>query len=72
MPTSLEGVVKHLSDHAEELLAIRFAKLDEHALDQLTKKEAAQQGYLYGFEDALKLLQTMLDEGIEPPKRGEA
>lgn len=39
---------------------------------QLTKKEAAQQGYLYGFEDALKLLQTVIAEGIEPPKRGDA
>jgi len=45
---------------------------DVHALEQLTKKEATQQGYLYGFEDALQLLQTMLEEGIEPPKRGEA
>ena len=29
------------------------------------------QGYLYGFENALKLLQAMLDEDIEPPKQAE-
>jgi hypothetical protein len=62
----------HLLENSEELCATRFEQLDKAALEQLTKEEAATTGYLSGFEDALKLLQTMLEEGIEPPKRGEA
>lgn len=59
-------------EKSEELCTLRFESLDEAVIAQLTKKEATMQGYLYGFEDALQLLQTMLDEGIEPPKRGKA
>jgi hypothetical protein len=51
---------------------LRFEQLIEQAIAQLNKKEATMQGYLYGFEDALQLLQTMLDEGVEPPQRGQA
>ena len=64
--------ITHLLERSEERCTLRFESLDEAVIAQLTKKEATQQGYLYGFEDALKLLQTMLEEGIKPPKRGEA
>ena len=64
--------ITHLLERAEELCSLRFEQLDEQALEQLTKKEAAMQGYLSGFDDALNLLQTMLDEGVEPPQRGKA
>ena len=68
----LTAHITHLLEQSEAICTTRFEQLDKAALEPLTKEEAAQQGYLYGFEDALKLLQTMLDEGIEPPKRGEA
>jgi len=68
----LTALITHLLERSEELCTLRFEQLDEAAIAQLTKKEATMQGYLYGFEDALKLLQTMLEEGVEPPKRGEA
>jgi hypothetical protein len=72
MMPNLNNYITHLLEQSEELSQIRFEKLNAEALTGLTKEEATMQGYLYGFEDALKLLQTMLEEGIEPPKRGEA
>jgi hypothetical protein len=68
----LTAHINHLLEQSEAICATRFEQLDKAALEQLTKEEAATTGYLSGFEDALKLLQTMLEEGIEPPKRGEA
>jgi hypothetical protein len=68
----ITSVITHLLEQSEELCTLRFEQLDEQVIAQLSKKEATMQGYLYGFEDALKLLQTMLEEGIEPPKRGQA
>ena len=69
---NLTAHITHLLECSEERCILRFEQLNATVTAKLSKKEATQQGYLYGFEDALQLLQAMLEEGIGLPKRREA
>ena len=53
---NLTAHITHLLERSEELCTLRFEHFDEQVIAQLSKKEATQQGYLYGFEDAARLV----------------
>jgi hypothetical protein len=70
--TDPNEAITTLLNRTEELCQLRFEQLDTQALKSLSKEEAAMQGYVSGYEDALRLLRVMLEEGLELPKRGTA
>ena len=72
MSDALLRYVRHMQLHAEEICAMRLEKLNRAQLQDMPKAAIAEILYRQGFEEALQLLETMIEEAAKPPSGAEA